>query len=168
MSHVAGSGRGSFDNRFALPSRTAGPFSSFFYPVDIFPFSDVEQLDPETGRRDGLLVMGLAVLAALMVGLYFVDYTNAPGTAGGLVYGGTSRCRMGTKTCAGACSGFVGPVPELCNGVDDDCDGSVDEGATDGVHGHGPGSGAAPGSSHSASRGRTSPASGRVSRVSRA
>jgi hypothetical protein len=55
MSHVAGGGRGSFDNRFALPGRTAGPFSSFFYPVDIFPFTDVEQLDPETGRRDGLL-----------------------------------------------------------------------------------------------------------------
>ncbi|HEY2383187.1 MAG TPA: alpha/beta hydrolase domain-containing protein [Terriglobia bacterium] len=55
MSHVAGSGRGSFDNRFALPSRTAGPFSSFFYPVDIFPFTDVAQLDPESGRRDGLL-----------------------------------------------------------------------------------------------------------------
>jgi hypothetical protein len=55
MSHVAGGGKGSFDNRFALPSRTAGPFSSFFYPVDIFPFTDVEQLDPETGRRDGLL-----------------------------------------------------------------------------------------------------------------
>jgi hypothetical protein len=55
MSHVAGGGRGSFDNRFALPSRTAGPFSSFFYPVDIFPFTDVEQLDPESGLRDGLL-----------------------------------------------------------------------------------------------------------------
>jgi hypothetical protein len=27
--------------------------------------------------------MGLAVLAALLVGLYFVDYTNSPGTAGG-------------------------------------------------------------------------------------
>jgi len=55
MSQVAGSGRGSFDNRFALPGRTAGPFTSFFYPVDIFPFTDVAQLDPETGRRDGLL-----------------------------------------------------------------------------------------------------------------
>jgi len=55
MSHVAGGGRGSFDNRFALPSRTAGPFTSFFYPVDVFPFTDIEQLDPETGRRDGLL-----------------------------------------------------------------------------------------------------------------
>jgi hypothetical protein len=55
MSHVAGGGRGSFDNRFALPSRTAGPFTSFFYPVDIFPFTDAEQLDPVTGQRDGLL-----------------------------------------------------------------------------------------------------------------
>ena len=55
MSHVAGGGRGSFDNRFALPSRTAGPFTSFFYPVDIFPFTDVEQKDPVTGQRDGLL-----------------------------------------------------------------------------------------------------------------
>jgi len=55
MSHVAGSGRGSFNNRFALPSRTAGPFTSFFYPVDIFPFTDVEQRDPVTGKRDGLL-----------------------------------------------------------------------------------------------------------------
>jgi hypothetical protein len=59
MSHVAGSGRGSFDNRFALPGRTAGPFSSFFYPVDIFPFTDVAQLDPDTGRRDGLLTHGM-------------------------------------------------------------------------------------------------------------
>jgi hypothetical protein len=58
FSHVAGSGRGSFNNRFALPGRTAGPFTSFFYPVDIFPFTDVAQLDPETGRRDGLLTHG--------------------------------------------------------------------------------------------------------------
>jgi hypothetical protein len=59
ISHVAGSGRGSFNNRFALPGRTAGPFTSFFYPVDIFPFTDVAQLDPETGRRDGLLTHGM-------------------------------------------------------------------------------------------------------------
>jgi hypothetical protein len=72
MSHVAGGGRGSFDNRFALPSRTAGPFSSFFYPVDIFPFTDVAQLDPETGRRDGLLTHNMK--AAFMPR---VMYTNS-------------------------------------------------------------------------------------------
>ena len=59
FAHVAGSGRGSFNNRFALPGRTAGPFTSFFYPVDIFPFTDVAQVDPETGRRDGLLTHGM-------------------------------------------------------------------------------------------------------------
>jgi hypothetical protein len=55
MSHVAGGGRGSFNHRFAMPGRTAGPFTSFFYPVDVFPFTDIDQIDPETGRRDGLL-----------------------------------------------------------------------------------------------------------------
>ncbi len=55
MSHVAGSGRGSFNNRFALPGRTTGPFGSAFYPVDVFPFTDIAQKDPETGANDGLL-----------------------------------------------------------------------------------------------------------------
>jgi len=53
--HVAGGGRGSFNHRFAEPSRDASPFSTFFYPTDIFPFTDIEQADPETGETDGLL-----------------------------------------------------------------------------------------------------------------
>ncbi len=55
MAHVAGGGRGSFNHRFAQPSRDAHPFMNFFYPTDIFPFTDVEQTDPETGLTDGLL-----------------------------------------------------------------------------------------------------------------
>jgi hypothetical protein len=55
MPHVAGGGRGSFNHRFAQASRDAHPFLNFFYPTDIFPFTDVEQTDPETGRSDGLL-----------------------------------------------------------------------------------------------------------------
>ena len=55
LAHVAGGGRGSFNYRFAQPSRDAHPFSAFFYPTDIFPFSDMAQTDPETGIRDGLL-----------------------------------------------------------------------------------------------------------------
>ncbi len=55
MTRVAGSGRGSFNVRFAQPSRDANPFRNLFYPVDIFPFTDVAQLDPVTGKRDGLL-----------------------------------------------------------------------------------------------------------------
>jgi hypothetical protein len=55
MPHVAGAGRGSFNHRFAQPSRDGHPYLNFFYPTDIFPFSDVEQRDPETGAVDGLL-----------------------------------------------------------------------------------------------------------------
>ncbi|MBN1771825.1 MAG: VCBS repeat-containing protein [Deltaproteobacteria bacterium] len=40
-------------------------------------------------------------------------------------------CRRGTQTCRagswGDCVGELGPVPETCNGRDDDCDGVTDE-----------------------------------------
>ncbi len=55
MAHVAGGGRGSFNHRFAQPSRDGHPFMNLFYPTDIFPFTDVAQTDPETGITDGLL-----------------------------------------------------------------------------------------------------------------
>ena len=54
---MAGGGRGSFNHRFAELSRDASPFSTFFYPTDIFPFTDIEQTDPETGETDGLLTL---------------------------------------------------------------------------------------------------------------
>jgi hypothetical protein len=56
LSHVAGAARGSFNFRFAQPSRDAHPFYNMFYPTDIFPFTDLEETDPETGLTDGLLV----------------------------------------------------------------------------------------------------------------
>src|SRR3954451_1711453 len=55
IAHVAGAGRGSFNHRFAQPSRDGHPYLNFFYPTDIFPFTDVAQRDPETGLTDGLL-----------------------------------------------------------------------------------------------------------------
>jgi Alpha/beta hydrolase domain len=58
MAHVAGSGRGSFNHRFAQPSRDAHPHLNFFYPTDIFPFTDAPQTDPETGARDGMMTHG--------------------------------------------------------------------------------------------------------------
>jgi hypothetical protein len=54
--HVAGGGRGSFNHRFAQPSRDARPFFNFLYPTDIFPFTDGSQTDRELGLTDGLLI----------------------------------------------------------------------------------------------------------------
>ncbi len=52
--HTAGAGRGSFNHRFAQPSRDAHRFSAFFYPTDLYPFTGRSQGDPETGMTDGL------------------------------------------------------------------------------------------------------------------
>jgi hypothetical protein len=53
--NVAGAGRGSFNLRGAQPSRDGHPTFNFFYPSDIFPFTDLAMTDPETGLTDGLL-----------------------------------------------------------------------------------------------------------------
>ena len=55
LAHVAGAGRGSFNYRFAQPSRDAQPTSSVFFPTDIFPFTDQQEKDPVTGETAGLL-----------------------------------------------------------------------------------------------------------------
>ncbi|MEY2497831.1 MAG: hypothetical protein QOD12_1387 [Verrucomicrobiota bacterium] len=55
MVHVAGAGIGSFNHRFAQPSRDAQPTTALFYPTDLFPFTDQLQTDPETGQEAGLL-----------------------------------------------------------------------------------------------------------------
>jgi hypothetical protein len=55
LAHVAGAGRGSFNYRFAQPSRDAQPTSSVFFPTDIFPFTDEPEKDPVTGETAGLL-----------------------------------------------------------------------------------------------------------------
>ncbi|MDH3243720.1 MAG: endonuclease/exonuclease/phosphatase family protein [Saprospiraceae bacterium] len=55
MIMTAGAGRGSFNHRFAQPSRDAHRYSAFFYPTDIFPFTSSEQTDLATGVTDGLL-----------------------------------------------------------------------------------------------------------------
>ncbi|HWZ72694.1 MAG TPA: hypothetical protein VN326_14640 [Casimicrobiaceae bacterium] len=54
-------------------------------------------------------------------------YTGPVGTLG------VGRCRAGTRTCGssatwGVCAGVVLPQPEIANGIDDDCDGVIDNG----------------------------------------
>jgi hypothetical protein len=60
IAHVAGAGRGSFNQRFAQPSRDAQPTSSLFFPTDVFPFTDLPQTDPDTKQRGGLLNRAVA------------------------------------------------------------------------------------------------------------
>jgi hypothetical protein len=60
LAHVAGAGRGSFNYRFAQPSRDAQPTSSVFFPTDIFPFTDQPEKDAITGEVGGLLDLSLA------------------------------------------------------------------------------------------------------------
>src|SRR5262249_46379302 len=55
-----------------------------------------------------------------------ICYAGAPGTMG------VGACHAGVQTCVngnyGACVGQVLPSAETCNGVDDDCNGAVDDG----------------------------------------
>ena len=54
LPHIAGGSRGGFNYRFAQPSRSASHPNQYF-PANIFPFTDLEQTDPETGRKGGIL-----------------------------------------------------------------------------------------------------------------
>ncbi len=53
--HIAGAGVGSFNHRFAQPSRGADPHVNFFYPTFLAPFTDGEEAVPGTGAQDSLL-----------------------------------------------------------------------------------------------------------------
>jgi len=52
---VAGAGRGSFNFRYAQPSRDGWPYLNVSYPTDLFPFTDTAETDPVTGKTASLL-----------------------------------------------------------------------------------------------------------------
>jgi hypothetical protein len=85
FAHVAGSRRSAFP-RFAQPSRTAGPLrNASLSPTEQFPFSDIEQADPLTDSRDGILKR-----AATAKAVPRIFYTNSAyeywGSAGSLLH----------------------------------------------------------------------------------
>ena len=73
--HVAGGKRGEFNYRFAQPSSQASRS-----PNNLFPFSDLEQTDPETCRIDGILSK-LSASGKLPKVIY--TYTSSEYWAGG-------------------------------------------------------------------------------------
>ena len=74
FAHTAGAGRGSFNHRFAQPSRDAQPYSTFFYPTDVFPFTSVAEIDPISHARGGLRAGSLRVqYDVAMPRVFYVD-----------------------------------------------------------------------------------------------
>ncbi|MFC4525113.1 hypothetical protein ISN76_02595 [Dyella halodurans] len=55
LSLVGGSGRGSFNHRFAFPTRAASLVADRGYPTDLFPFTTTEEHDDTTGESGSLL-----------------------------------------------------------------------------------------------------------------
>jgi hypothetical protein len=51
----AGAGRGSFNHRYAMPGQAGNSVLSDLRPVDLFPFTDGDEVDPLTHKRDALL-----------------------------------------------------------------------------------------------------------------
>jgi hypothetical protein len=64
IDEVGGAGRGSFNHRFGQASRDAEEFYNIHYPVDMFPFTDGPETDPETGKTDALLAKAEAAHVA--------------------------------------------------------------------------------------------------------
>jgi len=55
IAHVAGAGLGWFNHRFCQPTRLNSQHLEHTYPSDYFPFTYGDDVDPHTGRTDGIL-----------------------------------------------------------------------------------------------------------------
>jgi hypothetical protein len=87
--------------------------------------SDDGGTEADDGSGDGMVPMG-----SCEIGESSTCYSGPPGTADvGACVSGTSACEDGMW---GACTGEVLPGVEACNGQDDDCNGTVDDGVDSG------------------------------------
>ena len=100
--NVAGAGRGSFNHRMAQPSRDGHPSFNFFYPTDLYPFTDIPVADPETRQSDGIFVKALAANVTPKV-----FYTN-----GSYEYFGRAASLIHT-TPDGQADAFISPYTRI-------------------------------------------------------
>lgn len=100
--NVAGAGRGSFNHRMAQPSRDGHASFNFFYPTDIYPFTDIPVEDPETKQSDGIFVKALTANVTPKV-----FYTN-----GSYEYFGRAASLIHT-TPDGKADAFISPYTRI-------------------------------------------------------
>lgn len=67
MPHVAGGGLGSFNHRFAQPTRHSNQHDHHDYPPDRFPFAYETQTDPFSGQTGGILQKAMQSKTAPLV-----------------------------------------------------------------------------------------------------
>ena len=82
---VGGSGRGSFNHRFGQASRDALQFFNILFPVDLFPFTDGPETDPETGITDSILARAVQTNTAPKV-FHLLTNSEYFNRAGSLVH----------------------------------------------------------------------------------
>jgi hypothetical protein len=69
-----GGGKGLFNSRFAQTTRHGSHHEDTLFPVDVFPFTTVEQVDPITGERGDAIALARA--SGFLPKIFFVNTTT--------------------------------------------------------------------------------------------